>query len=121
VPVLSFVYSGTDVIVTATAPDATSVKIAGKLGSEPTDTEIRAATADSSAPFQLTLPAPPAGQVLYVDAFAYESANESARSPTLTITGIATTGSRGNTNVIVRDGSGGFVPVLTSSGGTVVV
>lgn len=87
VPALSFVYSGSDVIVTATAPDATSVKIAAKLGSVPTDTEVRAAAADSSSPFTATFIAPIAGQVLYVSAFAYEGAEESAKAPPLTISG----------------------------------
>jgi hypothetical protein len=44
-PVLGFVYSGANVIVTVSAPDATSVKIAGSLTGTPTADDVRATTA----------------------------------------------------------------------------
>jgi hypothetical protein len=120
-PVVGFVYSGSDVIVTVSAPDATSVKIAGSLSGAPTEADVRATTALTTRPFTKTFTAPAAGQVLTIESLAYGGAVESALSVPLSIPGIATTGSRGNISIIVRDGSGGFVPVLTSSGGTVVV
>lgn len=119
-PVVGFVYSGANVTVTVSAPDATSVKIAGSLTGTPTAADVRATTAITGT-FTKTFAAPAAGQVLTIEAIAYEGTTESEISVPLSIPGIATTGSRGNINIIVRDGSGGFVPVLTSSGGTVVV
>lgn len=108
VPTLGFVYSGSDVIVTANAPDASSVKIAGSLTGTPTADDVRATGDITARPFTKTFPAPTAGQVLTIEALAYEGTAESDLSLPLVISGGAPSGTVGTEPVVVSDGMGGF-------------
>lgn len=104
IPSLSYKIIGGDVEITATAPGATTVKIATDLSGSPTDADVRAATA-LTAPFVLTMAAPEAGETLYVGAFAYDSSStESARSNLTIPGGITVSTSEGDLNIVAGDG-----------------
>jgi hypothetical protein len=66
-------FDGGDVIVTATARFASSVKIAADLVGIPSDATVRAAPELTERPFSATFPAPLEGETLHVAAFAYYS------------------------------------------------
>jgi hypothetical protein len=83
-PTLTYVFSGGDVIVTAASPFADSAKIDASLTGTPSDATVRATTALATLPYSKTFAAPTGDETLYVKAFAYIGANESA-STTLAI------------------------------------
>lgn len=127
VPSLSYKIIGGDVEITATAPTATSVKIATSLTGSPSDADIRAATA-LSAPFVVLTAAPEAGETMYVGAFAYDSSSTESARTNLTIPGgITVPTSEGDLNIVAGDGitidttsSPGSIIITASSGGTMV-
>lgn len=70
-PTLSFIYSGTDVVVTASAPvGATGIKFASALNTPPSDATVLAATPDTTGPYAITVAAPLGPDVLHVGAAA---------------------------------------------------
>lgn len=72
---LTYVRDGGDVIVTATARFASSMKIASSLTDDPVDdADVRAAPELTDLPFTATFPAPLEGETLHVAAFAYYEA-----------------------------------------------
>lgn len=82
---LTYVRSGGDVVVTATARFATSAKIAASTSGVPSDATVRAATAVTTRPFTATFPAPAAGETLHVAAFAYYATLGDLESPKATL------------------------------------
>jgi hypothetical protein len=77
-PVLSFVYSGTDVIVTATLPNgATGIRFASAMDTPPSDAAVLVGTLDSTGPYAYTTPAPVGTQMLHVGALATDGVQNS--------------------------------------------
>lgn len=116
---LSAVHIGGDVIITADAPTATSVKIAGSTTGVPSDADVRATTAiEPPRPLQKTFATPAEGETLHVKAFAYFADNsESAPASTLDVPALAGTfggsGGDGTTTVpvVVTDDAGNVISV----------
>jgi hypothetical protein len=111
---LSYVRSGGDVVVTANARFATSVKIAASLVDSPvTDAEVRAAPAITTRPFSATFAAPALGQVLHVGAFAYFASLGGFESAKATTDIPAAAGVFGGGTA----GDGSTIPVITVDDG----
>jgi hypothetical protein len=96
-PVISLIYSLSAGIPTVTAivpPSITSVKFAASYTYPgPTDAAVRAATPDTSAPFQETFGAIPEGLTLYVAAFGYTATGAESNKAIATIQNGASSGS----------------------------
>lgn len=77
-PTLTYVFSGTDVVVIALAPvGANEVKFASALNTPPTTTDVQGGTSDTSVPYTYTTPAPTGTDLLYVGALATDGTLES--------------------------------------------
>jgi hypothetical protein len=81
-PILQYVFSGGNVVVTATLPNgATGLRIIGEIDSVPTDAEVDGAALDNTAPFEYTTPAPVGNETLYIRARATDGTNASRIVP----------------------------------------
>lgn len=77
-PQLSYVYSGTNVVITADPPTwASGVKFASSTAGPPSDATVLAAAPDTTIPYSITVAAPTGSQVLYVGAAATDGTTDS--------------------------------------------
>jgi hypothetical protein len=76
---------GTPTVTAVVNPSTTSVKFAADTADFPDDATVRAATPDSSVPFQATFGTLTAGEALYVAAFAYDANGNESPKALLTI------------------------------------